>query len=391
MQNKSYFRNLNALRFFAALCVVFHHVEQYKYWANLPNAWGNYTVDAIGQKAVSFFFVLSGFLITYLLLQENLKTGKIDIRNFYVRRILRIWPLYFLVVFLCFALPTVIDTSVFSRGIEPDNYVVSFLLLLLLLPDLLRILYPTLIGGNQLWTVGVEEQFYIFWPVLLRLFIRRIPVFLLVFIFAKFVVTFVLEELIPPGSHIILNKLFVFTLLFKVEQLAIGALGAWLVFARKEKMLSFICSVPVLVLAVAAAFVLFMVPLHSWYVSYPEAVVFIVLLLNLTLTDRLPFSLEHPVLLRAGEISYGIYMFHPLCIALSITFLQNTGIFSNDWVMFNVFLYSASVLLTLTLAGLSYRYYEAFFLGIRHRFTVAHNGGEQGNRKFQKNKVAGAA
>ena len=64
MEKRVYFKNLNGLRFFAAFAVILHHLEQYKYWAKLPSNWGNVTVDAFGHKAVSFFFVLSGFLIS---------------------------------------------------------------------------------------------------------------------------------------------------------------------------------------------------------------------------------------------------------------------------------------------------------------------------------------
>ena len=112
MENRIYFRNLGALRFIAAVSVIFHHVEQYKFWAKIPNVWGNTTVDALGSKAVSFFFVLSGFLITYLLMEEQKKTGAISVKNFYIRRILRIWPVYYIVVIVClFVLPFVFDFS----------------------------------------------------------------------------------------------------------------------------------------------------------------------------------------------------------------------------------------------------------------------------------------
>src|SRR5690606_41666502 len=107
MAERVYFKNLSALRFLAATAVVFHHVEQYKFWADIPNIWGNTTVDALGSKAVSFFFVLSGFLITYLLMAEKTKTGHISIKEFYVRRIPRMCPVHYLVGIAClFLVPT---------------------------------------------------------------------------------------------------------------------------------------------------------------------------------------------------------------------------------------------------------------------------------------------
>ncbi|HYF69227.1 MAG TPA: acyltransferase family protein, partial [Ohtaekwangia sp.] len=94
MEKRIYFKNLSALRFFAATAVILHHIEQYKFWAKIPNTWGDVTTDALGHKAVSFFFVLSGFLISYLLMEEQKKAGHISIKDFYIRRLLRIWPVY---------------------------------------------------------------------------------------------------------------------------------------------------------------------------------------------------------------------------------------------------------------------------------------------------------
>lgn len=94
-----HFLGLNALRFFAAFLVVLHHAEQIRLKNDLFNL-KNFSLFNNGGIAVSFFFVLSGFLISYLLLKEVKQTGDISIKKFYVRRILRIWPLYFLLVFI---------------------------------------------------------------------------------------------------------------------------------------------------------------------------------------------------------------------------------------------------------------------------------------------------
>jgi peptidoglycan/LPS O-acetylase OafA/YrhL len=95
-----YFENLNAIRFIAASLVVFHHIEQIKAIFGLPNFWNNEVFFIIGKLGVILFFVLSGFLISYLLYKEKELTNTIGIKNFYVRRILRIWPLYFLIILL---------------------------------------------------------------------------------------------------------------------------------------------------------------------------------------------------------------------------------------------------------------------------------------------------
>jgi peptidoglycan/LPS O-acetylase OafA/YrhL len=98
-KNISTFQGLNALRFIAAFLVVMHHSETIKRKNEIENyEWLGLFRN--GSNAVTFFFVLSGFLITYLLLKESGKTGDVKIKNFYIKRVLRIWPLYFLLIFI---------------------------------------------------------------------------------------------------------------------------------------------------------------------------------------------------------------------------------------------------------------------------------------------------
>jgi peptidoglycan/LPS O-acetylase OafA/YrhL len=86
------FPNLDGLRFLAALAVAVTHVEQVSSIFGLPSLYHFRAVAVLGDVAVSVFFVLSGFLITYLLLKENENTGTIDFGAFYRRRALRILP-----------------------------------------------------------------------------------------------------------------------------------------------------------------------------------------------------------------------------------------------------------------------------------------------------------
>jgi len=102
-KQKVYFPNLNGLRFIAAFLVIIHHVEQFKSILKLENYWGKIPfIGIIGKLGVVLFFVLSGFLITYLLLTEEYSFKKISVKKFYMRRVIRIWPLYFLIILLAF-------------------------------------------------------------------------------------------------------------------------------------------------------------------------------------------------------------------------------------------------------------------------------------------------
>ena len=90
-----YFKNLDGIRFIAALMVILEHTSDYVAYQEkgFPNVLRKYVIE-FGSYGVTLFFVLSGYLIFYLLFSEKKWTGDISIRNFYIRRVLRIWPLY---------------------------------------------------------------------------------------------------------------------------------------------------------------------------------------------------------------------------------------------------------------------------------------------------------
>src|ERR1700744_3273746 len=93
----SWFPGLNGLRFLAAALVVIMHIHNNMGISDLPQL-PSFPGLFKGLYAVAFFFVLSGFLITWLLLREQDRTGTIVIKKFYLRRVFRIWPLYFIVI-----------------------------------------------------------------------------------------------------------------------------------------------------------------------------------------------------------------------------------------------------------------------------------------------------
>ena len=155
-ERRTYFPGINSLRFFAAMAVVLTHVELVKKllfhlcelwlktedwivgnaWQSIfregplkPISWLSPFVTFGGYFGVIFFFVLSGFLITYLLLQEKEESGDIAISKFYVRRILRIWPIYYLVIVLgFFVLPHIPWFEVPSQQrVHDDNFGFSLL------------------------------------------------------------------------------------------------------------------------------------------------------------------------------------------------------------------------------------------------------------------------
>ena len=119
-----------------------------------------------GAAGVDLFFALSAFLITVLLLRERQQTGGISLRLFYLRRILRIWPLYFVVI----AVAVVLAHTV-AEQILPWYYVAGYLLFV---GNWVHAVFghPQSIC-SPLWTVSIEEQFYLVWPLLMKMLGRR--------------------------------------------------------------------------------------------------------------------------------------------------------------------------------------------------------------------------
>ncbi len=144
---------LNGIRALAALIVLFSHIWQFQYWFGFDHpTFLPYKAASLG---VTLFFVLSGYLITYLLIlkKEWLKT--IALRKFYLRRILHIWPLYYLILTGCVLLVN-------------DSLSRCAIYCFFLMPNLsvaLACLPPVIV---PLWSIGVEEQFYLCWPILMK-------------------------------------------------------------------------------------------------------------------------------------------------------------------------------------------------------------------------------
>lgn len=167
VREKVTFPNLDGLRFFCFLAVfLFHgfHTES----AEIASSSSYRAVRLLfrhGDLGVNFFFVLSGFLITFLLLAEKRRHGGIHVGYFYTRRVLRIWPLYFACVAFGFlGFPALKRLA----GVEPNENANPVMYILFLGNfDVIRSGLPDAGVLGVLWSVAVEEQFYLAWPLLL--------------------------------------------------------------------------------------------------------------------------------------------------------------------------------------------------------------------------------
>ncbi|MGZ8832556.1 MAG: acyltransferase family protein [Thermoanaerobaculia bacterium] len=379
-----YFPGLHGLRFFAAMLVVVSHIELMKDYHGYPSHQSNPAVYELGRIAVTFFFVLSGFLITYLLLAEKQVAGVISVRKFYVRRMLRIWPLYYLAILLAFVILPQFHLFDIPRLSEaaPAYAGRTLPLFLLLLPQLALTLFPPVPYAEPLWSIGVEEQFYLLWPLLVARVKRFLPlVFGIVVagILAKQLAIAYASHLHDPDELRFWNHFIDYFYFTRIECMGIGAIGAWLVFHRKKTVLNALYSRVTQLIVYALAVYLVLTPRHKPLLHYsPISVLFCIIVLNIAANPRSLVKVENPLFTFLGNISYAIYMFHE--IAIKLVMEAQTRISGTHFTDLpsNAILYAGSATLTLLIATAAWRYYELWFLRLNTRFTIVRSGAEVG-------------
>jgi peptidoglycan/LPS O-acetylase OafA/YrhL len=305
-EQKIYFPALDSLRAIAMMMVFAAHLGPVA--ATVGN-WTIWTAPAsIGRVGMVLFFVLSGFLITYLLLVEREDRHRIDIPRFYLRRILRIWPLYFLIVGICqFLIPVKglfgLD-SIYS--VTAPNFRLASLYYLLFLPNLAFLtVWPVNPLLGYTWSIGVEEQFYLIWPLVLKLGRRRLEPICVVIIA---LVVWSAWAHIPKISSIIYWS--------KMGFFALGGLMAYLRAKRPAivKALSpRATQVVALLLSVAT-----MAAGGTIAGGWGTALLFALVILHATLPYTLIGRLRFRWLRYLGRISYGMYIFHVLVTTLVV-------------------------------------------------------------------------
>ena len=363
-----YLEGLNSLRFFAAFLVIIYHAKGSLFQLGLMSD-KPFPICDKGDDAVDFFFTLSGFLITYLLLMQNQRSNTISIRKFYIRRMLRIWPVYFLIVFFRFFLYGIVYPFLLHTS-EPDFPIVKGLsLYIFFLPNLAAALYNVGLL-HPLWSIGVEEQFYLFWAPLFKW--SRKHVHRLIAIAIPVCVGWYL---------LVANNIFGFgpvTQDFLLSQrffaMIIGAGFAFVLFYRFDAYdQSFLASRPfqfiILATLIYHYFLTDRLETQLWFRMLAPAL-YGAFILNVSVVTRKIISLERKPFIFLGEISYGLYMYH-----MVIDFILKKGFQKlvlhpiNHTIL--IFLYFILILGgTILLSFLSYKYFETRFLKLKDRYAT---------------------
>jgi peptidoglycan/LPS O-acetylase OafA/YrhL len=345
----SYRRELDGVRAIAALMVMFFHFFQ------IPEVYNAYAtigkLAVFGQTGVSLFFVLSGFLITRILLFTKNTPG--FFYNFYVRRSLRIFPLYFLFLGIYyFLLPIIYKTPFAPFRLQVYHW--------LYLQDFAVTFNWKLDGPGHFWSLAIEEHFYLFWPVLVYfLNNKRVAIASGIII----VVAFLMRLLLVKHHY----EVFYFTFC-RMDELAIGALLALLEVRNKlvsknatKFLLLFVAIIiPTLIMWVyftgSANPVIQVVKFLLIAFSYFSIIGF---LISTKETNFIKKVLQIKPLLFSGKISYGLYVFHPFCFGIVFHFLNISNIIAN---------FVLSFAFTYLIAILSYYLFENRFLKLKKYF-----------------------
>jgi peptidoglycan/LPS O-acetylase OafA/YrhL len=367
---------LDGLRGIAIIWVVWHNSDGARAWDRhgiLPSLVK--LVANIGWVGVQLFFVLSGFLITGILLDQ--KGSPHQFRNFYVRRALRIFPLYYLMLTLLFIILPALGLAP-AVGITNDVQQIWYWLFLA------NWSIPTIGGPGALshfWSLAVEEQFYLLWPLAVFGLSRRALGWLcLLLIFSAFVMRVVLFSY---GFEYAQWRSYEFTFV-RWDALAIGALLALVV--RSYSWHLRLQRVVVACIGAAVFYMLaFVVARHNYEPvgqgvaalnQTIAALLFAALLYQALAPCHALFGawqrfLHNPVLRNAGKYSYAIYVFHyPVLMAMNSFLDGPKGRLQNEWPFLTMLLYVAAAwLISHLLAICSWRLIEQPCLRLKRFFV----------------------
>lgn len=296
-----------------------------------------------GFTGVNMFFVLSGFLITLILLNEKKKTGKINFKNFYARRFLRLLPP--LLIFF----PTVLLLMYFKQ--IPETYKGWCLAVCYLYNFAPNQYYSVEIGHT--WSLALEEQFYLLWPTVIHFFKKHA---IAIISFGLIIACFLARLYLPSFPHITANYKFERWFLPAVAPVIFGCLAALYYFHSSKK--------PSSILLILSFVILFTAPLYlsknywgALYFLQAPGVSCLLLYIAYNQKSLLTATLSIAPIAYIGKISYGIYVYQGL-------FLR-TGAFNHGmWIQ----QYPQNLILTFIVAILSYHLIERKALQLKQKF-----------------------
>lgn len=354
----SFYRpELDALRFFAFFAVYLahslsHEPGDYTRY-HLPQLAGDLmaAIATSGRFGGQLFFLLSGYLITSLLLRERWVTGHVSLRAFYIRRMLRIWPLYFFVLLLAVLWP-------WTGARLPLPYFVGYLLLAG--NWMTAFLGPPASWASVLWPLPILQQFYLLWPPVVKFLSRAVRLYVAI---GLVVLANIVRYYLAVGP---LRPYSVFPNTFaELDSIGVGILCA---LALKGSVPRFATGKRLLL-----AYIGLMLLLGCGYLGRAETFTFVIVGYPFAVAGCLALflavcgaSFTFRPLIYLGKISYGLYAYHMLALLLVGLALGGKAETPTRALLYWV----GGLILTIGLASASYRWLESPFLRRKEEFAA---------------------
>lgn len=376
-ENRVYFEGLDSLRAIGALSVLFGHIELSKKTAGISNLMDvAFYKHTSGHLGVILFFVLSGFLITFLLLKEKEKHNNIYVLKFYTRRALRIWPIYYLIVFtLLFLFPFVIHFEYFAKPHWDSfsNNMPTLFIYFFMMPNLVSFGILGIGGGYHLASIGTEEQFYILWPWIVKLFKNIVTPLLLILVIIPllphfcdyFAAHFFTSD---EKGFLFLKQIKEFFMYFKINCMALGGLFAFVYYKNINILLTIIYNKFAQGFALVVGFGGWLLGFHLPYFNDEfYAFLFAIIIMNTATNPQKLLSFNYSITNYLGKISYGIFVYHWIVIYLIMDWIMPL---KGNSTLYNTLLYTGSGTATVLVSHLSFFYFEQWFLKFKDRFAI---------------------
>jgi peptidoglycan/LPS O-acetylase OafA/YrhL len=358
--NHDYDPGIDVVRFIAFFLVFVHHFVYRGGNSILENPkmyWSNSYVESIsffGSEGVTMFFCLSGYLLSRILISEITATGKLSVRSFYMRRILRIWPLYLSFVTLFFFAAPLLGNQVIKNSELP--YLLSF-----------SYNWHQLATQDSrgmaaiLWSISIEEQIYLVLPLLLLVFYR--------WSFAKLAMLLILLGIICRILFYMYDLSLYRNTFSYMSTVGIGMLfaiyeGKIRLWFNQNKQLTKFLSISLIIVYIFLFKSFFSI---GWWLIIAfdiTAIVSILLLLILSGNNKVPTAFFHRIFAYFGRRTYGMYIFHWPILSIMVS----REIFYDDLDGISIRGLIFAFILVAAISSFSYRFFEKPFLRLRRNY-----------------------
>jgi peptidoglycan/LPS O-acetylase OafA/YrhL len=257
-----------------------------------------------------------------------------------------------------------------------DHYWLNLFLYLIIFPNIAHSMFYPVPLISQTWSIGVEEQFYLIWPVLAKkaknIFKMLIVVFLImmgikVLIFLLFKLGF------GSPTLLIWKKFFAMS---KIECMTTGGMGAYLLFYYPDKFKSIVYHQLVLPISLIGIpmLILYTPDIIQDGIHLVYSVLFLLIIANVSGNPKSFLKLENKVFNFLGKISYSIYMYHFMLIPAIFYLFKKVGLEPSNKLLPQVIMYVTITAITVFISWLSFNYFEGWFLKLKSKYTIIKSG-----------------